>query len=46
MDKMFDLDVQVQSSAPASASPRDAEVWTGSCFCSIGTDATCWLNPM
>ncbi|MBL0385651.1 FDLD family class I lanthipeptide [Tumebacillus sp. ITR2] len=43
MEKMFDLDVQVQSTK--SAGTVNA-AWTTSCFCSIGTDSSCWLNQM
>jgi hypothetical protein len=41
MEKMFDLDVQVQQTAAGHEA-----AWTGSCFCSIGTDSSCWLDQM
>ena len=42
MEKMFDLDVQVE----ANTTPKEASWFTQSLFCSIGTDSSCWMDQM
>jgi hypothetical protein len=42
MDKMFDLDVQVQQTTVE----KEVSWFTQSLFCSIGTDTSCWQDPM